>query len=1729
MRVGTFAGAGGTMDRHVAATLADGHGRTDDDDSLDDDLGAAIARANAAREATRAEYRRLEDAMRRREATRARLLRDALTSAPTLAEELESRGLLRNDAEMAKLAAQMMMASPDEPDDGVSDGDASNEDGGVRPPGLSRGPRLDAENDATAAAAAAAAANANDGGDPGMEGADDPTRLGSPRRLRAAADASVGVLRDLKVDRTGQLAAAEGQLAARRRALEARQRDLARERDRLAERAMRQREEASERRKAEAAAAAAQLAASVAREEKIDADRRGGKGETSGDDRTSRGGGSDGDGDGDDAFSEEEEKEKEEEEDEEEEEKKADPRDDGAAIENEGEGGPPGAASSRPPSPPHEPSPFTLPPRPPDAPPEDRAAMVARLRRELALTTAPSNASGIAPSDRLLRMKIAHGRLAARRRYLDREEGAGGTHPPEAAKRRSTPPSLVTMAVRRMCRELAEEIVDAAATACASRPDARVVAEEREAWTRAGAARRAAVCRQVCDAVVREVTREAAREVAEELEAAAAAAASLVARAAAAAVIDRLGGHAAAAWGEPGGRAGDEGRAGRTKRRGRYFSLPSFGLGRFYRRKKTPNAEAAAAREAEEDDPERGGFGEALTRAGDDDDDSSSEEEGYASKTTRTDRRAVASMLFEMQRRRPPGLVYRHTQPLRQASPPPGARRAAQAAAQAAGLALRDHSDDSDASDASSDDSEVSTRSDSDDSSNDESAAAAVADRHPPPRTGVASLGTLAEPPPPSHEHRAAAVVERAYWGRVGLEEALGGGNAKHPALALKKGAVTSLCAAPGRALTVAAGTSEGEIVVVRFPGDGDAEEGGGQGGGDAVVSARGVCAPHPDAEKPGKAPAKGEEADAAKEAGPASRDSAVIAVGWSADGLQLATAERGGVSRIWTVGATAGAGGGKKDKKGGGGRKGEAGGAAEMEAALVLAPANHSSSSPLADGSDPAVGPGGDGSYPTGGPAASKGTSGPKTKMQAAAAAAAAADRWSHDARPSSSFFPAFTMGGRQPYAMFTRPNGDIVRASPSVDPAAIGDATDGGFGLGGAARGRWAQEVRMFRGARWWATGNPLGTVQAARRAGRSIGGRPTPPGGFDGGSSDEEGERLMSGTDDNDVDDGTSMEPAELFAALAGSDVVVGVDAVLDVAETIAAGAGGFLGRAEKRLLNAPRVPPVHPPNVAKKRTADQPEAYTQDLFRGHSSPVVFLDTLPDSASMMSIDAEGTVCLWSAYQGGRGRSGFGWFSPLGSWKLPSEVTAQIPAGPRVQLVPALDPKGKKAKDGGSALGGEEEGGLDPGGRADRNVSATHAPWMVSYGAADLGGAGKNAKKGSAAAVRTVVEIPKDHDWMEADRQAADAAPLASPRSDAFSDDDAVELLGAASGDLGASSGLDGFRSGRLGRRSGVVIPPRETRDYFISSYDESGALVARHRQRYVTRRAAAEVVGATICAESGQPDLLVIRRVSGLHAAAVKAGGVDAAAGAVPYFTAHCYSLDTMTPTVPRMDLPNPFGPPAWKAKAKAKGKAKGKMGGAAGVEAEAAEAAKGWRDPSPYPFVLAGATPSLGSEHLIVPVGAAHVGIFSLATGLMAHDMPLPGIPEGERLAVMTLMANPNPTGGVGVAGSNPGRSVDRVMIRSLLVVATAGGKEGGKVIRVYALNEAAAQIVRVDAVRAEVARSLPPAEEGGTSDDEEDEEDEGDDDDVDAGSEGDGRDEKETAGSDGEDVAAPPAP
>ena len=98
------------------------------------------------------------------------------------------------------------------------------------------------------------------------------------------------------------------------------------------------------------------------------------------------------------------------------------------------------------------------------------------------------------------------------------------------------------------------------------------------------------------------------------------------------------------------------------------------------------------------DDDEPKGWTKPKKRGGDDDDDdfefdravldaegttdavevewstssSDEEDETGAAYETRVDRHACQLMLGEMQRRRPRGLVFHHTQPIREASPPPG-------------------------------------------------------------------------------------------------------------------------------------------------------------------------------------------------------------------------------------------------------------------------------------------------------------------------------------------------------------------------------------------------------------------------------------------------------------------------------------------------------------------------------------------------------------------------------------------------------------------------------------------------------------------------------------------------------------------------------------------------------------------------------------------------------------------------------------------------------------------------------------------------------------------------------------------------------------------------------------------------------------------------------------------------------------------------------------------------
>ena len=126
------------------------------------------------------------------------------------------------------------------------------------------------------------------------------------------------------------------------------------------------------------------------------------------------------------------------------------------------------------------------------------------------------------------------------------------------------------------------------------------------------------------------------------------------------------------------------------------------------------------------------------------------------------------------------------------------------------------------------------------------------------------------------------------------------------------------------------------------------------------------------------------------------------------------------------------------------------------------------------------------------------------------------------------------------------------------------------------------------------------------------------------------------------------------------------------------------------------------------------------------------------------------------------------------------------------------------------------------------------------------------------------------------------------------------------------------------------------------------------------------------------------------------------------AVPYFTAHAYSLDDMRPTAPRCDMPNPFAPPKGRGGDAKQGAGSAKAKTPEDLERALERAARGFGDPAPYPFALLKATPSLGTEHLVVPIGAGAIGVFSLATGAMVADAELPGMPSGEHVAELRVL-------------------------------------------------------------------------------------------------------------------------
>ena len=649
---------------------------------------------------------------------------------------------------------------------------------------------------------------------------------------------------------------------------------------------------------------------------------------------------------------------------------------------------------------------------------------------------------------------------------------------------------------------------------------------------------------------------------------------------------------------------------------------------------------------------------------------SSSDEEDDFQYDTATGRHACQHMLNEMQRRRPPGLVFHHTQPLRPASPPPGIQRGADATInfketkeqEEKGMDSSSGSDEESSSDES-----ISNSSDSGSDAEEKElekkrvlnelkkkqdaiAAELKAKNQPPPRSGMANLGILSEPPPPSQAHRAAFAAEERYWRAVKVGNAFGD-KSKKSVVEVKRGAVTALSSATsGRSTVLAAGTSKGELVVWKFlpPDEGhtsseededdtkdkdeddtgtskkkpkklskaaqkalekekaakekEREEKAKQKAKKKLLTpapeviARAECTFHPESEMQ----------DANDDGGPPSAQyAAVTSVSWSADASQLCTAQRGGTSRMWSLVPSRG-------KKGSG--------KTYIGETMVLAAVNHATSSPIPDPTPPPPveeeeeEEGGKGGKKKEKKDSKKSTEELAEELQESKEAAKEAwkervrerERWPRDTPTLTRFFPAFTMAGRQPYAMFARPNGDLVRASPASRPAAISDAL-----AENPLSGKIQRELAMFRGAKTWAKGAMFTAVQSKKHDQFK-----TIHDDDDGSADDDdrfkiEATKRLDNAEQYDSKgkkvkgkspgDGEVVDPS----FVAGSAFVAGVDKLLDAAESFFTGTGGHMGKPERNLLLAPDITPSLPGTTKKKEKkrddvkVDIP--YTQDVYR------------------------------------------------------------------------------------------------------------------------------------------------------------------------------------------------------------------------------------------------------------------------------------------------------------------------------------------------------------------------------------------------------------------------------------------------------------------------------------------------------------------------------------------------
>ncbi|GLI68278.1 hypothetical protein VaNZ11_012636, partial [Volvox africanus] len=403
----------------------------------------------------------------------------------------------------------------------------------------------------------------------------------------------------------------------------------------------------------------------------------------------------------------------------------------------------------------------------------------------------------------------------------------------------------------------------------------------------------------------------------------------------------------------------------------------------------------------------------------------------------------------------------------------------------------------------------------------------------------------------------------------------------------------------------------------------------------------------------------------------------------------------------------------------------------------------------------------------------------------------------------------------------------------------------------------------------------------------------------------------------------------------------------------------------GQAPRSKLDQQTVDFLMPPQIRA------PESHVQALLRGHNSHIVFVGVMADCASVVSVDASGRVNVWPTFSGDR--TGYGWFRPRHTWRLPRTLRSYQargplnPVWPRVP-VPALrglmynpPPAGAAAAAGSSgdsvtaaAAAVRDVGGISGGGGPGGFFRGLFRRRDPGAGGGTFSSGGGRGGGGVFPGPAQLTVSPPPVTYLD---MLADAGMLDDENEPARLDELPLGDFLLESRQLWMVRFLTD-RNGRL-LREAIHRPVGPShwemgggggRPLVISTYTMDGQLVRRAKQYVVHTQLPYRVVAAAMTPSCR--DLVVWCHM------APQAGDVDS----FGYFSVHVLNVEEgFKPLTPRVEI---------------------------------YDHSKGAAPPA---FAVSRRVPGLGSEYLIV--GHAHglLGFFSLSTGAVVRVVQLPGVP------------------------------------------------------------------------------------------------------------------------------------